>query len=70
MGRKISGTLSQLAESLIACGVPEREVTRVIVYFERYGMWQFMNLSIFSFVTPSCGDDDCIEPSHQVLNIP
>jgi hypothetical protein len=52
---------------LAATGMPEQEVARAYFYAERYGLTALEGEGCVTFGEPSCGDWNCVNPEHQVL---
>ena len=59
------------AEKLLAAGLPEREAARAYFYVVEYGMEALSTKDnrCVTFTTPTCGDWNCMNPDHQVLQL-
>lgn len=53
-------------ERLLAAGVPEREAARACIYAEHKGI-EALSVGCVMFAEPSCGNWNCLNPDHQVL---
>jgi len=68
MGRRRKKELQRYAQMLAASGMDEREVARGFFYAQRYGLEAMESSGCVLFAEPSCGDWDCVNPEHQVLD--
>lgn len=61
-------SLEQYGELLEHSGMPEREQARAYVYATEYGVEALSGPGCVTFAEPSCGDWNCMNPRHQVLD--
>lgn len=54
--------------ALLDAGMPEREAARAAVFAMAYGLDALNGPGCVAFDEPSCGDWNCIAPSHQRLS--
>ena len=63
-----SEALERYANVLEASGMEERDVARAVIYLDHYGMHAMDGIDkCISFDEPSCGNWNCMNPTHQRL---
>lgn len=59
--------LAQYHRALVATGMPEREVARAVLYADQFGLDALTGDGCVVFAEPTCGDWNCLNPTHQAF---
>lgn len=61
-------SLEEYGQLLEASGMPEREQARAYLYAKEYGIEAMNGPGCVIFAEPQCGNWNCMNPRHQVLD--